>query len=314
MISIEDAKNQEYLFQIKSAIMSKKLEDVGGRKGVMEILSLSLDAYKNKDYEKSLKILEPLMQVLKEHPFVSSDDVSYVAISDEMEWVLYQHFYQNPSQQIKNVSLVCPMDWIYRQYALAALDLGDYSTALKGVNEAVQWNPTSAKCRILYAMLCSAEGHWENLLKEIVSAMKYTYRSSDMIHCFRFLKDYFIYKKMYDVAVYCSFLRSRFSSSENVMLEIVGDMVMLLKRTNFDYSSINDDDMIAACKKYGFMPSFNPEVVAVAQNSYEDAFLAKDTGRAAYFAQIMEDLKTEQEKRDAVNLRQLFESHRNPVS
>jgi len=314
MISIEDAKNQEDLFQIKSAIMSKKLEDVGGRKGVMEILSLSLDAYKDKNYEKSLKILEPLMQALKEHPFVTSDAVSYVAVSDEMEWVLYQHFYQNPSQQIKNVSLVCPMDWIYRQYALAALDLGDYSTALKGVTEAIQWNPSSAKCRILYAMLCSAEGHWENLRKEIVFAMKYTYRSSDMIHCFRFLKDYFMYKKMYKEAVYCSFLRSRFSSSSDVLLEIVGDMAMLLKKIDFDYKSINDEDMIESCKKYEITIGFNPEVVAVAQNSYEDAFLAKDSGRAAYFAQIMEDLKTEQEKRDAAYLRQLFENHRNPVS
>ena len=314
MISIEDAKNQEDLFQIKSAIMSKKLEDVGGRKGVMEILSLSLDAYKNKDYEKSLKILEPLMQALKEHPFVTSDAVSYVAVSDEMEWVLYQHFYQNPSQQIKNVSLVCPMDWIYRQYALAALDLGDYSTALKGVTEAIQWNPSSAKCRILYAMLCSAEGHWENLRKEIVFAMKYTYRSSDMIHCFRFLKDYFMYKKMYKEAVYCSFLRSRFSSSSDVLLEIVGDMAMLLKKIDFDYKSINDEDMIESCKKYEITIGFNPEVIAVAQSSYEDAFLAKDSGRAAYFAQIMEDLKTEQEKRDAAYLRQLFENHRNPVS
>ena len=314
MISIEDAKNQEDLFQIKSAIMSKKLEEIGGRKGVMEILSLSLDAYKNKDYEKSLKILEPLMQALKEHPFVTSDAVSYVAVSDEMEWVLYQHFYQNPSQQIKNVSLVCPMDWIYRQYALAALDLGDYSTALKGVTEAIQWNPSSAKCRILYAMLCSAEGHWENLRKEIVFAMKYTYRSSDMIHCFRFLKDYFMYKKMYKEAVYCSFLRSRFSSSSDVLLEIVGDMAMLLKKIDFDYKSINDEDMIESCKKYEITIGFNPEVIAVAQNSYEDAFLAKDSGRAAYFAQIMEDLKTEQEKRDAAYLRQLFENHRNPVS
>ena len=314
MISIEDAKNQEDLFQIKSAIMSKKLEEIGGRKGVMEILSLSLDAYKDKNYEKSLKILEPLMQALKEHPFVTSDAVSYVAISDEMEWVLYQHFYQNPSQQIKNVSLVCPMDWIYRQYALAALDLGDYSTALKGVTEAIQWNPSSAKCRILYAMLCSAEGHWENLRKEIVFAMKYTYRSSDMIHCFRFLKDYFMYKKMYKEAVYCSFLRSRFSSSSDVLLEIVGDMAMLLKKIDFDYKSINDEDMIESCKKYEITIGFNPEVVAVAQNSYEDAFLAKDSGRAAYFAQIMEDLKTEQEKRDAAYLRQLFENHRNPVS
>ena len=314
MISIEDAKNQEDLFQIKSAIMSKKLEEIGGRKGVMEILSLSLDAYKDKNYEKSLKILEPLMQALKEHPFVTSDAVSYVAVSDEMEWVLYQHFYQNPSQQIKNVSLVCPMDWIYRQYALAALDLGDYSTALKGVTEAIQWNPSSAKCRILYAMLCSAEGHWENLRKEIVFAMKYTYRSSDMIHCFRFLKDYFMYKKMYKEAVYCSFLRSRFSSSSDVLLEIVGDMAMLLKKIDFDYKSINDEDMIESCKKYEITIGFNPEVIAVAQSSYEDAFLAKDSGRAAYFAQIMEDLKTEQEKRDAAYLRQLFENHRNPVS
>ena len=314
MLSIEDAKNQEDLFQIKSAIMSKKLEEIGGRKGVMEILSLSLDAYKDKNYEKSLKILEPLMQALKEHPFVTSDAVSYVAVSDEMEWVLYQHFYQNPSQQIKNVSLVCPMDWIYRQYALAALDLGDYSTALKGVTEAIQWNPSSAKCRILYAMLCSAEGHWENLRKEIVFAMKYTYRSSDMIHCFRFLKDYFMYKKMYKEAVYCSFLRSRFSSSSDVLLEIVGDMAMLLKRIDFDYKSINDEDMIESCKKYEITIGFNPEVIAVAQSSYEDAFLAKDSGRAAYFAQIMEDLKTEQEKRDAAYLRQLFENHRNPVS
>lgn len=314
MISIEDVKNQEDLFQIKAAIMSKKLKEVGDRNGVMEILSLSLDAYKNKDYQKSLKILEPLINALKEQPFVSNDSVAYVAISDEMEWVLYQHFYQNPSQQIKNVSVVCPMDWIYRQYALAALDLGDYSTALKGVTEAVQWNPTSAKCRILYAMLCSAEGHWENLLKEIVSALKFTYRSSDMVHCLRFLKDYFLYKKMYKEAVYCSFLRSRFSSSQNVLLEIVGDMAMLVQRVNFDYKSINDEDMVESCKRYGFTPGFNPEVIAVAQDSYEDAFLAKESGKAAYFAQIMEDLKTEQEKRDAVSLRQLIENHRNPVS
>ena len=48
LLSIETAKNLEDLFQIKSAIMSQKLEDVGGRNGVMEILDLSLDAYKRK--------------------------------------------------------------------------------------------------------------------------------------------------------------------------------------------------------------------------------------------------------------------------
>ena len=48
MISIEDAKNQEDLFQIKSAIMSKKLEDVGGRKGVSLAMMLAMSLFRTK--------------------------------------------------------------------------------------------------------------------------------------------------------------------------------------------------------------------------------------------------------------------------
>ena len=315
MLSIEAAKNLEDLFQIKAAIMRQKLEEFGGLKGVMEILGLSLDAYKRKDYQMSLKIIAPLIKVLKNHPFESNDLITYVSVSDRMEWMLYLHYYQTSSnQQLKNISVVCPMDWIFRQYALTTLDLGDYPNALNAVMEAIRWNPTSAKCRILLAMLCSAEGRWDDLLKESVSAMKCTYRSSDLVYCFRFLKEYFVYKKMYKEAVYCSFLRARFSASDDVMSDIVEDMIMLVKRTDFDYKSINDEDMAETCKKYGFTSSFYPEVVTVAQRCYEDSFLAGKDEKANYFAQIMSDLKTEQEKRNAFNFRQLVERHRNIVS
>ena len=315
MLSIEAAKNLEDLFQIKAAIMRQKLEDVGGRNGVMEILDLSLDAYKRKDYQKSLKIITPLMEVLKNHPFVSNDAITFVSISDRMEWVLYLHYYQTSSnQQIKNISAVCPVDWIYRQYALTSLDLGDYDGARKAVNEAIKWNPTSAKCRILFAMLSSAEGHWDELLQETISAMKCAYRSNDLVHCFRFLKDYFINKKLYKEAVYCSFLRARFSSSHDVLCDILDDMVALVNRTDFDYKSVTDDDMAETCNKYGFSTSFYPEVLTVAQRSYEEMYLAGKAEKANYFAQIMADLKTEQEKRDSFSLRQLVERHRNIVS
>ena len=76
MLSIENTKNLEDLFKIKSAIMSKKLKEVGGMSGVMEILNLSLDARRHKDYQKSLKIIDPLMDVLKDQPFVSNEAVS----------------------------------------------------------------------------------------------------------------------------------------------------------------------------------------------------------------------------------------------
>ena len=315
MLSIETAKNLEDLFQIKAAIMSQKLEEIGGRNGVMEILDLSLEAYKCKDYQKSLKIIEPLMEVLKDHPFVSNDTITFVSVSDRMEWMLYLHYYQTSSdRQIKNTSAVCPADWIYRQYALTSLDSGDYDSARNAANEAIKWNPTSAKCRILLAMVCYAEKRWEELLKEIVAAMKCAYRSSDLVHCYRFLKDYFIHKKLYKEAVYCSFLRARFSSSHDVLCDIIDDMIMLVNRADFDYKSVTDDDMAETCKKYGFTSSFYPEVVTVAQRCYEEMFLAGKSEKANYFAQIMADLKTEQEKRDSISLRQLIERHRNIVS
>jgi tetratricopeptide (TPR) repeat protein len=315
MISIDNAKNQEDLFQIKSAIMSKKLEDVGGLNGVMEILNLCLDARKHVDYQRALKIITPLIEALKGQPFVSNDAVTYVSISDRMERILYHHRYQTSSiRQVKNISEVCPMDWIYGQYALVLYDLGDISNALDAATEAVKWNPASAKCKVILAMLYAAAGRWEDSLKETVSAMKYAYLSIDLVHCFRSLRDYFIYKNLYKEAVYCSFLRVRFSSSHDVLCEILNDMMMVAKGVDFDYKSISDEDMAETCKKYGFTPNFNAEVIAIAQRCYEETFLAKKTEKADYFARIMSNLKTEQERRNSVNLRQLVERSRNVVS
>ena len=98
------------------------------------------------------------------------------------------------------------------------------------------------------------------------------------------------------------------------MLEIVNDMMMLAKVVNFDYKQINDEDMAESCKKYGFTPGFNPEVIAIAQRCYEEAFLESKSEKANYFAEIMAELKTEQEKRNSVNLRQLVERSRNIMS
>lgn len=315
MISIETAKNLEDLFLVKAAIMGKKLESIGGRRGVMEILSLSLAAYKSQDYEKSLKILEPLLDAIKDHPFESDGAVTYVSISDEMEWALYHYFFQvPPGHLVKNVSSVCPMDLIFRQYILASIDFGDYTCAKNALTEVVQWNPTSAKCRLLYAILSSAEERWDELLGEIICCMKYVCRSKDIVYCFQYLKYYFIRKKMNKEALFCSFLRSRYSLSNDVFMDILHDMVMLIPKIGMDYMNMCDEEMEKSCKKLGITIGFNPEVVAVAQRSYEDAFLAKEYEKADYFAEVMADLKTEQEKKNALSLRQLLERHGAQIS
>ena len=314
MLSIEDAKNQEDLFQIKAAIMSKKLDDVGGFKGVMEILSLSLESYQQKDYQKSMKIIAPLVEALKEQPFVSNDAVTYVSISNEMEWALYHNFFQVSPRQVKNVNAICPMEYIWRQYGLSALESGDYAKAEEAVSVALKWNPVSANYLLMLAMAHGGANAWDKVLADVVAAMRFMYKPSDLVCGFRFLRDYFIYKKMFKEALYCSILRSRFTSSNEELGDVVDDMIRFTKVVKFDYRKLTDEDIIETCKKYGIDTGFNPEVVAVAQRSYEETFLAGDAVRANYFAQVMSGLKTEQEKRDAVNLRQLFERSRTFVS
>jgi len=315
MKSIENSKNQEDLFQIKVAIMSKMLGEFGGREGVTEILSLALDAHYHKEYQKSLKILEPLIGVLKEQPFVSNKAAVYVSISDEMEWALYQDFCRSSTKlSAKNVCTVCPMEIIWRQYGLSFLESGDVAQARDAIEYAIKWNPVSAKSRLMLAVAHGDKGRLDETLHEIISALNCAYQPEDMVHSFRLLRDYFICKKLYSEALYSSFLRSHFSSSNEVLTDILNDMVLLVEKVDFNYKDLNDEELLKTCQKYGFRSSFNPEVVAVAQRNYEEAFLAKETERAKYYAQIMAELKTEQEKRNIVKLRQFFESQRNIVS
>lgn len=314
MLSIEDAKNQEDLFQIKAAILRQKLKDIGGRNGVIEILALSLDSHHHRNFQKSLKILDPLIEIIKDLPFESSDVVDYVSISDEMECALYHNFFQKPSKQVKNVSVVCPVELIWRQYGLSALEEGDLDKARDAALKTIQWNPVSAKYRLMLAMTHRDEGALEKILDDVLPAMKFVYKPGDLLCCFRFLRDYFLNKKMYKEFLYCSALRSRFTTSDTDLNDIVADMLQIVKIAKLDYDKLSNEDLAETCQKFGFTPGFNPEVLAVVQRCYEESFLAEDSVRAAYFAKIMTDLKTVQEKRDAINLRQLFERSRNIVS
>ena len=314
MLSIEDAKNQEDLFQIKAAILRQKLKDVGGRKGVIEILALSLDSHHHRNFQKSLKILEPLIEIIKNLPFESSDAVDYVSISDDMECALYHNFFQKPPKQVKNVSAVCPVELIWRQYGLSALEEGDLDKARDAALKTIQWNPVSAKYRLMLAMTHRDEGALEKILDDVLPAMKFVYKPGDLLCCFRFLRDYYLNKKMYKEFLYCSILRSHFTTSDSDLKDIVTDMMQFVNAVKIDYDKLSNEDIVETCQKCGFTPGFNPEVLAVAQRCYEESFLAGDSLRAAYFAKIMADLKTVQEKRDAINLRQLFERSRNIVS
>ena len=203
------------------------------------------------------------------------------------------------------------MEFIWRQAGLLELYLENFPDAEKAMANAAKWNPTSAKYRLMLARIHSDQGRWDNVIEDAVAAMKVAYRASDLILCFRFLRNYFLYKKMYLEAVYCSFVRLNYTDSGSVLNEIVDDILGYATMVDVENDQSNDENVTESLKNFGITLGFNPDVVAVAKKNCEEAFLAGDADLANYFAEIMSGLKTVQEKKKAFNLKQLVEHYKN---
>ena len=313
MFFADRTNTTEALFRVRAAIFGKKLQVFEGRDGVMNLLQESLDVQTNeRDYQGALDLVKPLMKVAEDHPFVSDDSVEYISISSRMERALYQHYFETPSNRmVKNVHSCCPMEFIWRQVGLLELYLENYPDAEKGMSNAAKWNPASAKYRLMLARIHSDQGQWEKVVEDAVAALKVTYRASDLIICFRFLRNYFLYKKMYLEAVYCSFARLNYTDSSSVLNEIVDDILGYAKMVDVENDQSNDESVTDSLKRFGVTLGFNPDVVAVAKENCEKAFLAGDADLANYFAEILSGLKTLQEKRESFNLKQLVEHYKN---
>ena len=303
----------EALFRVRTAIFGKKLQVFEGRDGVMSLLQESLDVQTNeRDYQTALDIIRPLIRVAEDHPFVSDNSVEYISISSRMERALYRHYFEAPSNRlVKNVHSCCPMEFIWRQAGLLELYLENFPEAEKAISNAVNWNPASAKYRLMLARIHSDQGRWDNVVEDAVAAMNVAYRASDLILCFRFLRNYFLYKKMYLEAVYCSFARLNYTDSSGDLDEIVDDILGYAKMVNVENDQSNDESITASLKRFDITLGFNPDVVAVAKQNCEEAFLAGDADLANYFAEILSGLKTVQEKKKAFNLKQLVEHYKN---
>ena len=203
------------------------------------------------------------------------------------------------------------MEFIWRQAGLLELYLENFPDAEKAMANAAKWNPTSAKYRLMLARIHSDQGRWDNVIEDAVAAMKVAYRASDLILCFRFLRNYFLYKKMYLEAVYCSFARLNYTDSGSVLDEIVDDILGYATMVDVENDQSNDENVTESLKNFGITLGFNPDVVAVVKKNCEEAFLAGDADLANYFAEIMSGLKTVQEKKKAFNLKQLVEHYKN---
>lgn len=287
----------------------KDLDKFGGSKGVERILSESIHEHnKNKNYQKALDLIQPLFDIVRDCPLQSDESIKYVSISRRFEWDIYQHYFPTlPNQKVKNIDSICPINFILRQYALAALELGDTSTALSTISMGIKWNPVYASYGLMRAMAHSDEKEWDKLLEDLVFYIKYAYTTQDLINCFTFLRLYFIKQKMPEEALYCSYMRADYTGDDSILGNIADDTTTFLKMPNVDKKNLTRKMMSERFKKYDITLGFNPVIIAIAKSHYEEARLAGNKKTAEYYTSILSGLQTRQERTNAYVRRQFIE-------
>jgi len=315
MHSLNNSNFKQDVHQAKVHLFVKDLDKFGGSKGVERILSESIHEHnKNKNYQKALDLIQPLFDIVRDCPLQSDESIKYVSISRRFEWDIYQHYYPtSPNQKLKNIDFICPINFILRQYALAALELGDTSTALSTISMGIKWNPVYASYGLMRAMAHSDEKEWDKLLEDLVFYMKYAYTTQDLINCFTFLRLYFIKQKMPEEALYCSYMRADYTGDDSILGNIADDTTTFLKMPNVDKNNLTRKIMTERFKKYSITLGFNPDIIAIAKSHYEEACLAEDKKSAEYYSSILSGLQTRQERTNAYVRQQFIEhSRRHP--
>ena len=314
-MNANDYESYEESSRTKVNQFVKALDKFGGSKGIEKILSESIhEQNKNKNYQKALDLIQPLFDIVRDCPLQSDESIKYVSISRRFEWDIYQHYFPtSPNQKVKNIDSICPINFILRQYALAALELGDTSTALSTISMGIRWNPVYAPYGLMLAMSHSDEKEWDKLLEDLVFYTKYAYTIQDLINCFTFLRLYVIKQKMPEEALYCSYMQADYTSDDSILGNIADDTTTFLKMPNVDKNNLTRKIMTECFKKYSITLGFNPDIIAIAKSHLEEACLAEDKKSAEYYSSILSGLQTRQERTNAYVRQQFIEhSRRHP--
>jgi tetratricopeptide (TPR) repeat protein len=285
-------KDIEDAYQVKTTIFRGKLEKFGGRKGVVELVCKALEFQKNRNYQKELDLLQPLVDFLEDIPFKSADPLSYVCISDEMEWSVYRHNHPTSLERIvKNLSEICPIDSVLRQYGMAAWELGDYPTASKVLKNAINWNPMSASCKLLLSMIYMNQENWEEAFQIILEALAIAYKPTDIKLCYEFVVDYFGQKKMFEECFYFCWLQSKFTCLDHDYEKIVDDLLLLSNILKKSQISLSEEKLLNAVRKHKIPLDVNPDIPVIAFKRCQEESLANNKGLAEYFSNIILDLQ-----------------------
>ena len=282
---ISELLTEEDKEDIKKMLNNK---DIGIKSTLEEV---KFNQYK-KDFDKALKLMEPLVKKVEDcykNGMFKEDKVSkFYCFEQPMETILYT-YHNKPKKEIRHSDI--PFAMIYLQYGSLLIDKNRIKDAKKVLLKAVEWNPS---CASIIFELCETYkrlGELKKYFATVIDTFKYCYTPNDVARCYRNLGWYFIEKRQFKEAICAYTLSLQYVNNEIVQSELY--YISQVTRKKIEQPTLEQIKKVA--KKYGFPVGADEDVIGLSFTLGKQAMESSDFEAVKYYWGILYNLTEDEE-------------------
>lgn len=237
-----------------------------------------------KNYGVAMKILEGLLDEIKNTPIYQDDSVSeYHTFYETFEEVLYKHIYR-PEKTIR------PADptWTraYYLYGSVLFELKRYEDAQTALREALRWNPMDTAINFEYIETYKLLGELDTFFELSKKAFRIVFRPKDVARCYRNIAFFFSEKEMYAEAMGCLRMSMIYEKTNTAQSE----MFYIHQATGGKIQMPTPKELGVIAKQHGFPVGADRDVLSLAFAIGRQAVEQGNKEAGKYFLTIAYDL------------------------
>lgn len=253
------------------------LQAEGVREVIQEIEKLLRKCY----YPQALDVIEGLLYDIAYSGWLTEHKGKYHSFNTLFELILYS--IHAPVEEELSTVQKFPMSLIYCLYAQILSELDRMEEAREALEQALIWNPVSAKIRLDYARTFYEEKDYETFFRETVKALDYAYERADLARAYRYLGYYFTENRRYREASLCYRMDLYFQPmDEQAKLELY----YIGKKDPTVDTRFDPEDMQKLCGEEGLPGGINDLVLKTAYTCGVQAAKRGDIRSATYYLNI----------------------------
>ncbi len=157
------------------------------------------ELFKDRKLEEAAACIEKAIEEMEKDPPVSEDDE---CVCFDFKTAIEEVIYRQEEKPKKKVRLAeAPVSNAYLISGSIAMELKDYATALKRLEQAMDWNPINPEIAFEYAEVVKRMGSIDQFIELTRRIFPHIYSPSQLAHAYRNVGYYFETKDMWREAV-----------------------------------------------------------------------------------------------------------------